>query len=74
MTKDTPRPLFREQALQQRRRSIYGQVILKGSLSSWIITALLAVIIILCGLYLCLAQVATDGGPITLWRWLWSLK
>lgn len=63
-------PLFRKQALAHKRRALYGDVILKASLSSWVLTACLVAIMAIVVCALLFGQVQTDDGPQALWRWL----
>ncbi len=62
--------LFRKEALNHRSRALYGEVVLRAPLGTWIITAIL----ILLGLILCaglfLLHVPSDDGPIALIDWL----
>lgn len=64
--------LFRKEALEHRSRALFGEVVLRGTIASWVITLLLiAVMMILIG-GLFFIDVETNGGPIKLLDWLLS--
>jgi len=64
--------LFRKEALEHRSRALFGEVVLRGTIASWVITLLLiAVMAILIG-GLFLVNVETSGGPVRLLDWLLS--
>lgn len=64
--------LFRKEALEHRSRALFGEVVLRGTLASWLITALLiAVMAILIG-GLFFLNVDTENGPVRLLDWLLS--
>jgi hypothetical protein len=65
--------LFRKQAAS-RSRSLYGDVVLRGSLSSWLITALLAALTLLIIGVLLLGRIESGEESISLWHYLWSLS
>jgi hypothetical protein len=62
--------LYRKEALAHRSRALFGEVRLQAPPATWIITALLVILIAVClaGLFLC--QVQTDEGSIRLIDWL----
>jgi len=64
--------LYRKQALEYRSRALFGEVILRGPISTWIITAILValVIVIITGLFL--FEVQTDSGPVSAFKWIIS--
>ena len=66
MTQD----LYRKEALERRHRSLYGDVTLTAPLASWIITAMLASLLIIFGCLLGFGHVETKDGSVALWRWL----
>jgi len=57
--------MYRPEVAANRARRLYGDIILRGSLPSWIITALLAGSVIGAVLYGLLVQV--DGQSIFSW-------
>lgn len=62
--------LFRKEALENRSRALYGDVILRGSLSSWILTALILLLAVI-GLGLLFGlKVETENGAVNLITWL----
>jgi len=64
--------LFRKEALEHRSRALFGEVILRGPIASWVITALLILVmgLLIAGLFL--VSVKTDDGAIRLLDWLLS--
>ncbi len=74
--------LFRKEALDHRSRALYGEVVLRAPLGSWIITALLiGLIAILCAaLFWLQVPIDTDTdtgagaevGTVSLFEWLAS--
>ena len=62
--------LFRKEALEHRSRALFGEVILRGSISSWIITALLIFIMLIFIAGLFFVWVETDIGAMRLIDWL----
>lgn len=64
--------LFRKEALEHRSRALFGEVVLRGTIGSWVVTSLLmAVMAILIG-GLFFVSVDTSEGPIGLLDWLLS--
>ncbi len=65
-------PLFRAEAIRHRTRALFGDVVLAAPLSTWLITGLLAVIIV--GLFMVgfFGTVQVDNENISIWRWLWG--
>jgi len=62
--------LFRKEALENRSRALYGEVALRGPLSTWILTGLI-LIFTLIGLGLLFGlTVQTGEGPMRLFTWL----
>ena len=64
--------LFRKEALEHRSRALFGEVVLRGTVGSWIITGLLIVVmaILIGGLFF--VSVETPEGPVRLLNWLLS--
>jgi len=64
--------LFRKEALEHRSRALFGEVILRGPLGSWIITLLLIAVmgVFIGGLFF--VTVETTNGPLRLLDWLLS--
>jgi len=64
--------LFRKEALEHRSRALFGEVVLRGTVGSWVVTGLLiAVMAILIG-GLFFVSVETSDGPLRLLDWLLS--
>lgn len=64
--------LFRKEALENRSRALYGEVALRGPLSSWILTALILIFTIIAITLLFVLRVQTEDGPMRLFFWLLS--
>ena len=66
--------LFRKEALEHRSRALFGEVVLRGSIASWVITTLLILVmaIVIAGLFF--LNVETENGPLRLLDWLLSSK
>jgi len=64
--------LFRKEALEHRSRALFGEVVLRGSITSWVITALLILVmaVFIAGLFL--LDVQTYNGPLRLLDWILS--
>ena len=69
MTKE----LFRKEAVMHRSRALFGDVILRGPLASWIITALLVAIILVIAAMAIFGSADIDGETVPLWQW-WLAK
>ncbi|MEE9346719.1 MAG: hypothetical protein V3U82_00895 [Robiginitomaculum sp.] len=65
--------LFRKQAAG-RSRALYGDVVLRGSVSSWLITALLAALALLIVGVLFLGRIESGGESLSIWGYLWGLS
>lgn len=64
--------LYRKEALEHRSRSLYGEVILTSPPGTWLLTFILAaVVIFVCGL-LFFGQVQTDDGTLSIIDWFMS--
>lgn len=64
--------LFRKEALEHRSRALFGEVVLRGSVASWIVTALLIAVMALLIGGLFFLQIETESGPVRLLDWLLS--
>jgi len=64
--------LFRKEALEHRSRALFGEVVLRNTVASWIITALLIFVIAAFVIGLFFLNVETDNGPVRLIDWLLS--
>jgi uncharacterized membrane protein SirB2 len=64
--------LYRKEALAHRSRALFGEVRLQTPPATWMITALLLVLIAICLAGLFLFQVQTDDGPVRLIDWLFG--
>ena len=62
--------LYRKEALAHRSRALFGEVRLQAPPATWMITALLVVLVVICLVGLFLFQVQTDEGPLRLIDWL----
>lgn len=64
--------LFRKEALEHRSRALFGEVVLRGPIAAWVMTALLAFVmaILIGGLFF--LDVQTQGDPVRLLDWLLS--
>lgn len=64
--------LFRKEALEHRSRALFGEVVLRGSVATWVITGLLITVmaILIGGLFF--LDVQSDDGPERLIDWLLS--
>lgn len=64
--------LFRKEALEHRSRALFGEVVLRGTIGSWLITAMLIAVmgLLIGGLFF--LTVDTAEGPIRLLDWLLS--
>jgi len=62
--------LFRKEAVENRSRALYGEVVLKGSIGNWVLTSLI-LLSVLIGLSILFAlKVETDEGTVRLITWL----
>ena len=64
--------LFRKEALEHRSRALFGVVVLRGPIASWVITGLLVLVMTLLIAGLFLLEVETADGPVRLLDWLLS--
>jgi hypothetical protein len=62
--------LFRKEALENRSRALYGEVVLKGPLGSWVLTGLVLIVAAIALFILFGLSVETEGGPVSLFQWL----
>lgn len=65
MTKE----LFRKEAVMHRSRALFGDVILRGPLASWIITALLVAIILVIAAMAFFGNAELNDETVPLWQW-----
>ena len=65
--------LFREEAVRHRTRALYGEVILAGPLSLWVITALLVLIFIGLVCFGLFGTIELTSGPVPIWKWAFGL-
>ncbi len=63
-------PLFREEAIRHRTRALFGDVVLAAPLSTWLITGLLAVILVGLVAFGAFGVVQIDGESLPIWRWV----
>jgi len=64
--------LFRKEALEHRSRALFGEVVLRGTIGSWIITGLLIAVMTLLIGGLFFLDVETADGSVRLIDWLLS--
>jgi len=64
--------LFRKEALEHRSRALFGEVVLRASITSWVVTALLLAVMALMIGGLFFVMVETDDGTMRLLDWLLS--
>lgn len=64
--------LFRKEALEHRSRALFGEVVLRGGVASWLITGLLIAVMALLIGGLFFLNVDTVDGSIRLLDWLLS--
>jgi len=64
--------LFRKEALEHRSRALFGEVVLRGSIGSWVITVLLIAVMVLLIGGLFFLNVETADGSMRLINWLLS--
>lgn len=62
--------LFRKEALENRSRALFGEVILRGPISSWILTLLILIITAVCVAILFGLTIETEGDTVSLITWL----
>ena len=64
--------LYRKEALAHRSRALFGDVRLQAPPATWLITALLLVLVAIVFAGAILLQVQTDEGPLRLIDWLFG--
>ena len=64
--------LYRQEALDHRNKSLYGEVVLSSPPRTWFITLLLVAVMLLLGGILLFGDIQTDSGPVSVLRWLLS--
>lgn len=62
--------LYRQEALDNRNKSLYGEVVLTPPPKTWLITLMLVLVIGLISGLLFLGDIQTENGPISIFRWL----
>ena len=62
--------LYRKEALEHRTRSLFGEVRLQAPPSTWLITVLLIILVVILMGALFLLDVQTDDGAVRLVDWL----
>lgn len=68
MTQD----LYRQEALDHRNKSLYGEVVLSSPPRTWFITLILAAVMLLLGGILLFGEIQTESGPESILSWLLS--
>ena len=66
MTQD----LYRQEALDNRNKSLYGEVVLTSPPKTWLITFILVLVTGIIGGLLFFGNVQTEDGPVSILRWL----
>ena len=61
--------LFREEAVRHRTRALFGEVILAGPISTWIITGLLLLIFVCLACFGLFGTIEIDGIATPIWKW-----
>jgi len=69
-TTEEKTPLFREEAIRHRTRALFGDVVLAAPLSTWIITGLLAVILVGIIAFGVFGSVQVEDENLPIWRWI----
>lgn len=66
--------LYRKEALAHRSRALFGEVRLQAPPATWMITALLLILVAMCLAGLFLFDVETDAGAVRLIDWLFGAE
>lgn len=66
--------LYRKEALAHRSRALFGEVRLQAPPATWIITALLTILVAALTCALFFLNVETDAGSVRLMDWLFGAK
>lgn len=61
--------LFREEAVRHRTRALFGEVVLAGPVSTWIITGLLLLIFVGLVCFGLFGTIDIDGTATPIWKW-----
>lgn len=61
--------LFREEAVRHRTRALFGEVVLAGPISTWIITGLLLLIFVGLVCFGLFGTIDVDGAATPIWKW-----
>jgi hypothetical protein len=64
--------LFRKEALEHRSRALFGEVVLRGSVGSWVITGLLITVMAVLTGGLFFLNIDTADDSVRLLDWLLS--
>jgi len=64
--------LYRKEALAHRSRALFGEVRLQAPPATWIITVLLAGLVVICLAALFLFDVQTEAGAVSLMDWIFG--
>ncbi len=62
--------LFRKEAIEHRRRSLYGNIILQSPPGLWVTLFLLIIVVFGLTALLVWGRVITDDGSLSLLQWL----
>lgn len=65
MTKE----LFRKEAVMHRSRALFGDVVLRGPIGSWVLTALILAVLGLAIAVGVFGRAQLGGEDVALWRW-----
>ena len=61
--------LFREEAVRHRTRALFGEVVLAGPISTWIITGLLFLLFVGMVCFGLFGTIVIDGLATPIWKW-----
>lgn len=61
--------LFREEAVRHRTRALFGEVVLAGPISTWIITGLLFLLFVGMVCFGLFGTIFIDGLATPIWKW-----
>ena len=61
--------LFREEAVRHRTRALFGEVVLAGPISTWVITALLFFFFVGFICFGVFGSIELDGVATPIWKW-----
>lgn len=66
--------LFREEAVRHRTRALFGEVVLAGPISTWLITGLLFLIFIGLVCFGLFGTIEMENGPVPIWKWALGIE